>query len=165
MVPVADTRKSARFGPGWTYITPSAWDWHEVWDGEKERTEGAWIELKKLRLLAERSNVCEPYWELGLDGEAEARVVPYIAWPAIEQLPTSNRATAWKRAEDGEGLILRGMELTGDGKDVVVALEGAQAAYLCDTHERVVEPIAVENGRVRFNARPFGLFTIRIKTA
>ena len=69
-----------------------------------------------------------------------------------------------KRAEDGEGLILRGMELTGDGKDVVVALEGAQAAYLCDTHERVVEPIAVENGRVRFNARPFGLFTIRIKT-
>ena len=101
MVPVADTRKSARFGPGWTYITPSAWDWHEVWDGEKERTEGAWIELKKLRLLAERSNVCEHYWELGLDGEAEARVVPYIAWPAIEQLPTSNRATAWKRAEDG----------------------------------------------------------------
>ena len=69
-----------------------------------------------------------------------------------------------KRAEDGDGLILRGMELTGDGKDVVVALEGAQAAYLCDTHERIIEPIAVENGRVRFNARPFGLFTIRIKT-
>ena len=97
MVPVADTRKSSRFGPGWTYITPSAWDWHEPWGP----TEGAWVELKKLRFLAERSNVHEPYWELGLDGEAEARTVPYIAWPAIEQLPTSNRATAWKRTTEG----------------------------------------------------------------
>ncbi|MBR4443271.1 MAG: alpha-mannosidase [Clostridia bacterium] len=69
-----------------------------------------------------------------------------------------------KQAEDGDGLILRGMELTGDGRNTVIALEGAIGAALCDTHERPLAPLSVENGRISFDARPFGLFTIRVKT-
>jgi len=70
---------------------------------------------------------------------------------------------AVKQAEDGDGLVLRGMELTGDGKDVVIALDGAASAALCDTHERPLRPLTVENGRIRFDARPYGLFAIRVK--
>ena len=68
-----------------------------------------------------------------------------------------------KRAEDGSGLILRGVELTGDGQGVAIALEGARSAELCDTHERPLAPLAVEEGRIRFDARPFGLFTIKVR--
>ena len=70
---------------------------------------------------------------------------------------------AVKRAEDGDGLILRGVELTGDGKHTVIALPGVREAALADTHERPIKPLTVENGKIRFDARPFGLFTIRVK--
>ena len=66
-----------------------------------------------------------------------------------------------KRAEDGKGLILRGVELTGDGRGVVIELEGARGAALCDTHERPVQPLIVSDGAICFDARPHGLFTIR----
>ncbi len=71
---------------------------------------------------------------------------------------------AVKQAEDGHGLILRGIELTGDGRGVVIALDGAVSAALCDTHERPLQPLPVADGRIRFDARPYGLFTIRVKT-
>ena len=32
---------------------------------------------------------------------------------------------------------------------------------MCDAHERPICPLTVENGEIRFDARPYGLFTIR----
>lgn len=97
MIPVRDTRGSERFGPGWTYITPSAWDWHEP----RPRREDAWISLRQAELLAQRSSVIAPYWDLTLGGDADMREVPYVAWPDLVQLPTSNRKTAWRLTDDG----------------------------------------------------------------
>ena len=44
---------------------------------------------------------------------------------------------------------------------MAIALEGVTRAALCDTHERPIRPLTVENGEIRFDARPYGLFTIR----
>ena len=74
--------------------------------------------------------------------------------------------TSVKRAEDGRGLIIRGAELTGDGKNVCIALPGVQSARLTDTHEREDgAALAVENGVITFDARPCGLFAIRAEMA
>lgn len=74
--------------------------------------------------------------------------------------------TSVKRAEDGRGLIIRGAELTGDGKDVRIRLPGVKSARLTDTHERECgAALSVENSVITFDARPYGLFAIRAEMA
>ena len=79
----------------------------------------------------------------------------------LSLLSGSVELQAVKRAEDGDALILRGVELTGDGKDVRIRVDGVTRAALTDTHERPVTPLEVKDGVIRFDARPYGLFTIR----
>ena len=67
---------------------------------------------------------------------------------------------AVKRSEDGESLVLRGVELCGDGRGVTISLEGMTSACLCDTHENAISPLEVSDGKVTFDARPWGVFTI-----
>ena len=74
--------------------------------------------------------------------------------------------TSVKRAEDGCGLIIRGVELAGDGRNVRIALPNVKSAHLTDTHEREEgAALAVENGAIAFDTRPYGLFVIRAEMA
>ena len=71
-----------------------------------------------------------------------------------------------KRAEDGRGLIIRGMELAGDGRNVRIALPNVKSAHLTDTYEREDgAALTIENGVIAFDARPYGLFAIRAEMA
>ncbi len=70
---------------------------------------------------------------------------------------------AVKLSEDGQALVVRGVELTGEGKDVCLEIAlPVKEARLSDTLEKEGQPVRLENGCVRFNARPFGMFTLRL---
>ncbi len=70
---------------------------------------------------------------------------------------------AVKLSEDKKALVLRGMELVGDGRQVEIELGvKVKRAYLTDTlEEKEGVEAKVEGGCLKFEARPFGLFTIR----
>lgn len=69
---------------------------------------------------------------------------------------------AVKLSEDGKALILRGVELTGGGKNVLIELGvDVKKAHFTDTlEEKTGAEIAVENNCLRFDARPYGMFSI-----
>ena len=70
--------------------------------------------------------------------------------------------TGVKRAEDGHDLIIRGVELSGDGKNTRIALPGVKSAHLTDTHERENgAALLAEDGAIVFDAHPYGMFIIR----
>ncbi len=73
--------------------------------------------------------------------------------------------TALKRAEDGEGLIIRVLEVGGRRSRVRIAcdlLPRPSEAWRCDGVERKVEPLPVDGGAVRVSIAPHGLETIRL---
>ena len=68
-----------------------------------------------------------------------------------------------KLSEDGKALILRGVELSGCGKNVEIELGvEVKKAYITDTlEEKRGAEIAVEGGCMKLDVRPFGMFSIR----
>jgi alpha-mannosidase len=68
-----------------------------------------------------------------------------------------------KAADDGRGVILRGYEALG-GRRPVRLWPGVpcSAAVRTDLLERDAEPLAVEDGAIRFTVRPFELVTLRL---
>lgn len=69
---------------------------------------------------------------------------------------------AVKLSEDGKALILRGVELIGDGKNVCIELGVAvKRAHMTDTlEEKTGAEVKTEAGRLYFDARPYGMFSI-----
>lgn len=70
---------------------------------------------------------------------------------------------AVKRAEDGDGYVVRLRELTGKPANVRVAFPGAFSADLVDGQERFLSKAKVENGAVNASVRGFGLSTYRVR--
>ena len=69
---------------------------------------------------------------------------------------------AVKLSEDKKALILRGMELCGGGEVEIEVGVDVKKACLTDTlEEKAGEEIVVENGCLKFTARPYGLINIR----
>ena len=70
-----------------------------------------------------------------------------------------------KQAEDGNGYILRGYEALGDTESVSLRLGlPAASAELCDLMEKSIAPIAIEDGRISFTAKPFEIVSVRIRS-
>ena len=69
-----------------------------------------------------------------------------------------------KRAEDGDGIIVRMYEAYKERKTVRMAFAGAKKAYLCDLNERALDEIAVEGNTLSFTIKPFEIITLKIKT-
>jgi len=73
----------------------------------------------------------------------------------------------WKRAEDGEGTILRFLEVAGKESSVEVQtpLLSVTSAWMNDALERKQGPLAVSSHGFRFSAKPFQIVTVRLEAA
>jgi alpha-mannosidase len=69
-----------------------------------------------------------------------------------------------KRAEDGDGVILRMYEAYKERKKVQIALSFAKEVWMCDLNERREQKLSLNEGMVEFNIKPFEIITLKIKT-
>jgi alpha-mannosidase len=72
----------------------------------------------------------------------------------------------WKRAEDGNGTILRLEETAGHNENAAVDLPHAQirAAHLCNAVEDNLRELPVEKDRIRLTFHPYEVLTVRLAT-
>jgi alpha-mannosidase len=73
----------------------------------------------------------------------------------------------WKLAEDGEGTILRFLEIAGKESTVEVQtpLFGVKSAWLNDALERKQGPLSSSPHGFRFSVKPFQIVTVRLQAA
>jgi len=73
----------------------------------------------------------------------------------------------WKMAEDGEGTILRFLEVAGKESSVEVQtpLLNVKSAWINDALERKQEPLSVSSHGFRFSIKPFQIVTVRLEGA
>ena len=73
----------------------------------------------------------------------------------------------WKMAEDGDGTILRFVEVAGKEStvDVQTPLINAESAWLSDAMERKQGPLSVSPHSFRFSVKPFQIVTVRLEGA
>jgi alpha-mannosidase len=72
----------------------------------------------------------------------------------------------WKRAEDGNGTILRLEETAGRDEDATVELSHAHilSAHECNSVEDDLQMLPVTNGRVQLKFHPYQVITVRLAT-
>ena len=74
--------------------------------------------------------------------------------------------TAVKKAEDGDGLVLRFYEWAGKEVDVKLQLPaGAQSASETDLMERPIADLAIHNDVVTVHTKPYEIKTIKVRFA
>jgi hypothetical protein len=73
----------------------------------------------------------------------------------------------WKMAEDGQGTILRFLEVAGkEGTvEVRVPLLAIKSAWICDALERKQGPLSVSSHGFGFTVKPFQILTVRLEAA
>jgi alpha-mannosidase len=73
----------------------------------------------------------------------------------------------WKMAEDGDGTILRFLEVAGKESSVEVQtpLLNVTSAWMNDALERKQGPLAVSPNGFRFSIKPFQIVTVRLEAA
>jgi len=72
---------------------------------------------------------------------------------------------AWKVADDGNGIIMRFLELGGKGSTVNVRLPHikAESAWSCDLMEQKRDPLPLSSQGFSFPVKPFQIVTVRVK--
>ena len=73
----------------------------------------------------------------------------------------------WKKAEDGEGTVLRFLEVAGKPAEVNIEtpLLEVKSAWMADALERKQGPLATSAHGFRFSAKPFQIVTVRVEGA
>ncbi len=73
--------------------------------------------------------------------------------------------TAWKQAEDGQGSIMRFLEIAGrpDTIRVEVPLLHLEKAWRANAMEKNEQPLTVSGHTVEFSVKPFAIVTVRIE--
>jgi hypothetical protein len=79
--------------------------------------------------------------------------------------PETVELTALKRADDGDGVIVRVRGTAGRATraTIATALPGVKQAIRCDLVERDQTPLAIDEGRVSFDLPAWGTATVRLK--
>jgi len=77
--------------------------------------------------------------------------------------PENIRFSCFKRAEDGNGYILRLWENEGKETNFELKLQGFTSAELTNGEEIVTEPLPIENNRVNLKVKPYGIVTLRLR--
>ena len=73
----------------------------------------------------------------------------------------------WKRAEDGEGTVLRFLEVAGKEGwvDVQTSLLDVKSAWMSDALERKQSALSVSPHGFGFSVKPFQIVTVRLQGA
>jgi alpha-mannosidase len=73
----------------------------------------------------------------------------------------------WKTAEDGDGTILRFVEVAGKEStvDVQTPLLNVESAWMSDALEGKQGPLSVSSHGFRFSVKPFQIVTVRLEGA
>jgi alpha-mannosidase len=73
---------------------------------------------------------------------------------------------AWKRAEDGDGTILRLQDTAGKQSDILIhsPFLRLERAWLCNSLEDTQNEIAIHNEDLRVSIKPFQVLTLRLHT-
>ena len=73
----------------------------------------------------------------------------------------------WKKAEDGDGTILRFLEVAGKESTVEVQtpILNVESAWMCDALERKQGPLSVSSRGFSFSVKPFQIVTVRLEGA
>ena len=71
----------------------------------------------------------------------------------------------WKKAEDGEGTVMRFLEIAGKAAEVNVGtpLLDVKAAYMADALERKQTALATSAHGFHFSVKPFQIVTVRVE--
>ena len=99
-----------------------------------------------------------------LSGQPRKGKLPLSA-AYLEVVKGTIEIQAVKLSQDGKAMIVRGVELNGAGKGVQIktALPFTAVSF-ADTHERpVAGKVALKDGKLSFDARPYGAFTLRLE--
>jgi alpha-mannosidase len=82
----------------------------------------------------------------------------------IEVLPEHIKVMTIKKAESGEGLIIRVRETAGINERIELKLQGKNisAAFRCMMTEEILEEVKVSDGRLTWDIGPFGIETFNI---
>jgi alpha-mannosidase len=67
-----------------------------------------------------------------------------------------------KRAEEGDGIVVRMYEAYKERKNVRLSIPNAREVSLCDLNEKVIEKLTLEEGMVEFTIKPFEIVTLKI---
>lgn len=68
-----------------------------------------------------------------------------------------------KKAEQGDGIIVRAFEAYKERKVARVCIPFAREVLICDLNENELEKLEVKNGEVSFVVKPFEIATLKIK--
>lgn len=68
-----------------------------------------------------------------------------------------------KRAENGDGIVIRMYEAYKERKTVQIAIPEAQEVVLCDLEENEIEKVRLEGDIATFSVKPFEIVTIKVK--
>jgi alpha-mannosidase len=71
--------------------------------------------------------------------------------------------TALKPAEDGKGLVVRAYNSTGNPEKFVLSLPGIKSARLLNLEEKLLKPLAINQGKLEMEAGPFEILTIGLE--
>lgn len=71
----------------------------------------------------------------------------------------------WKTAEDGQGTVLRFLEVAGQAGTVEVQIPilQVQAAWMCNAMEENQQPLTTATHEVTFSVKPFQIVTVRVQ--
>jgi hypothetical protein len=85
----------------------------------------------------------------------------------LEVHPSDVVLETWKMAEDGDGTILRFLELAGKESTVEVGtpLLEVKSAWMSDALERKEGPLSVSSHGFEFSIKPFQILTVRLNAA
>jgi hypothetical protein len=88
-----------------------------------------------------------------------------IAFPAVSVDPQRAVATCFKPADDpaAGGVILRLWETAGRSGPIELSVAGYRQVVRTDLLERDIQPLAIENGRVRLELKPHGFAAVRLR--
>ena len=112
-------------------------------------------------------NALTPLERDDVQGSQDASVLPNSRASLLEIPNPGVTLLTWKRAEDGDGTILRLQESAGKASEVVVRSKylNFEKVWHCDLLEEKQSEIKTSGDGFNFSIKPFQVITVRLHTA
>lgn len=114
-------------------------------------------------LIAQAHSINSPLRAMATDSH-HGSLAPEHSFLTVEA--GSFEVTALKKAEDGDGFILRGYETEGKSEPVRLRLRVAvNRGWVASLLEQALRPVSVQDGVIEFRCRPFEFVTLRLSAS